>query len=188
MSSSPKKKQGPPAPPPRSKLPDVREGITHRFQIGFGDEAVVGYLTVNWYPNGKPGEVFLTISKEGSALSGILDGWAVMVSLGLQHGFPLSTIIQKYLYTRFEPNGMTTNPDIPVATSILDYVARWLGMRFLTNEEREYAGFPSQEVVTSQQELLRDDEQEQETNAGNKPSGPDVSKEGEAPAPEKDDQ
>ena len=114
----------------RRKLPAERHSITHRFSIG-GTE---GYLTVGMYADGAPGEVFIKMAKEGSTLSGIMDGFAMSVSIALQYGVPLKALVDKLSNTRFEPSGYTGNPEIPFAKSILDYVARWLGGKFISHD------------------------------------------------------
>jgi ribonucleoside-diphosphate reductase alpha chain len=114
----------------REKMPVERTSITHKFSVG-GHE---GYITVGMYEDGRPGEVFIKMSKEGSTLSGVMDGLALTVSLGLQYGVPLKALVDKLLNTRFEPSGITANPNIRFATSVLDYIARWLGGRFLSTD------------------------------------------------------
>lgn len=112
---------GPPA-PRRNKLTRDRHSLTHKFAIG-GHE---GYITVGLYADGAPGEIFIKMAKEGSAISGLVDAFATAVSIGLQHGVPLPLLIEKFKGTRFEPSGFTGNPSVPMATSIMDYVFRWL--------------------------------------------------------------
>ena len=116
--------------PIRRKLPDERQSITHKFSIA-GHE---GYITVGMYEDGTPGEIFLTMSKEGSTISGLMDTIATMTSLALQYGVPLETLVQKFAHSRFEPSGFTPNPDIRFAKSIPDYIFRWLGIKFLPKE------------------------------------------------------
>jgi ribonucleoside-diphosphate reductase alpha chain len=111
----------------RVKLPSERNAINHRFSVG-GHE---GYITVGLYPDGRPGELFLTVNKEGSIVSGLMDTIAVLTSVALQYGIPLETFVRKFMYTRFEPAGPTDNPDIPTAKSLMDYVFRWMGRKFL---------------------------------------------------------
>jgi len=113
--------------PIRRKLPDERQAITHKFAIA-GHE---GYITVGMYEDGKPGEVFLVMAKEGSTVSGLMDGFATSLSLALQYGVPLEAIVDKFSHTRYEPSGFTKNPDIGYAKSITDYIARWLAVKFL---------------------------------------------------------
>lgn len=117
----------------RRRLPDERRSITHKFEIGQHQ----GYITVGLYDDGNPGEIFLKMSKEGSSLSGLVDAFATSISIGLQYGVPLKVFVTKFAYTRFEPSGATQNPNLPEAKSVVDYVFRWLSMKFLTPEERQ---------------------------------------------------
>jgi ribonucleoside-diphosphate reductase alpha chain len=112
----------------RHKLPNERHSITHKFTIG-GHE---GYLTVGKYEDGAAGEIFIKMAKEGSTLSGIMDGFALSVSIALQYGVPLKALVDKFIHTRFEPSGFTGNPEIPYAKSVLDYIARYLGGKFIS--------------------------------------------------------
>jgi ribonucleoside-diphosphate reductase alpha chain len=112
----------------REKMPVERSSVTHKFSVG-GHE---GYITVGLYEDGRPGEVFIKMSKEGSTLSGVMDGLALTISLGLQYGVPLKAFVDKLQNTRFEPSGITANPNVRFATSVLDYIARWLGGRFIS--------------------------------------------------------
>ena len=114
----------------RQRLPDERASTTHKFSVG-GSE---GYITVGMYADGRPGEVFIKMSKEGSTLSGVMDGLALTLSIGLQYGVPLKVLVDKLINTRFEPSGFTENAQIRFATSVLDYVGRWLGGRFISLE------------------------------------------------------
>jgi ribonucleoside-diphosphate reductase alpha chain len=120
----------------RRKLPDERESITHKFSIG-GHE---GYITVGKYEDGSAGEIFITMAKEGSTISGLMDSFATMTSLALQHGVPLQLLVDKFTHTRFEPSGFTRNPEIPMAKSIMDYIFKWLASKFLSRELQEQAG------------------------------------------------
>jgi len=113
--------------PYRRKMPTERHSITHGFEVA-GHE---GYITVGLYEDGTPGEIFITMSKEGSTLSGITQALALSISLNLQYGVPLETIVRKFSHMRFEPSGMTKNSEIPMAKSLVDYIARWLGVKFL---------------------------------------------------------
>ncbi len=117
--------------PIRRRLPDERQALTHKFSVG-GQE---GYITVGLFEDGTPGEVFLTIAKEGSTISGLMDVIATQTSLALQYGVPLKDLVRKFINTRFEPAGVTNNPQIRFATSIIDYVFRWLGLKFLPHED-----------------------------------------------------
>ena len=116
--------------PVRRKLPDERASITHKFSIG-GHE---GYITVGMYEDGTPGELFITMAKEGSTISGLMDAFATAVSFNLQYGVPLKFLVDKFSHLRFEPSGWTGNPQVPYAKSIMDYIFRWLGVKFLGPE------------------------------------------------------
>jgi ribonucleoside-diphosphate reductase alpha chain len=121
---------GPPA-AVRRKLPDERQSVTHKFSVA-GHE---GYIHVGLYDNGQPGEIFVKMAKEGSTISGLMDSFATAISLALQHGVPLKLLVDKFARTRFEPSGFTGNPEIPRATSIMDYLFRWLGAKFVREDE-----------------------------------------------------
>jgi ribonucleoside-diphosphate reductase alpha chain len=112
----------------REKMPYERASVTHKFSVS-GHE---GYITVGMYEDGRPGEVFIKMAKEGSTLSGVMDGLALTISLGLQYGVPLKVFVDKLLNTRFEPSGITANPNIRFVSSVLDYIARWMGGRFIS--------------------------------------------------------
>jgi ribonucleoside-diphosphate reductase alpha chain len=114
----------------REKMPYERASVTHKFSVS-GHE---GYITVGMYEDGRPGEVFIKMAKEGSTLSGIMDGLALTISLGLQYGVPLKVFVDKLLNTRFEPSGITANPNIRFVSSVLDYIARWMGGRFISSD------------------------------------------------------
>jgi ribonucleoside-diphosphate reductase alpha chain len=116
--------------PTRRKLPDERKSITHKFSIG-GHE---GYLTVGLFDDGQPGELFITMAKEGSTISGLMDSFATAISYGLQYGVPLKFYVDKFSHVRFEPSGWTGNSLVPYAKSIMDYIFRWLGAKFLGPE------------------------------------------------------
>lgn len=122
----------------RRKLPDERKSITHKFTVAGLD----GYITVGMYDDGSPGEIFITIAKQGSVISGLMDCFATSVSLALQYGVPLSVLVDKFSHVRFEPSGFSTNPAIGYAKSIVDYVFRWLALKFLTPEERAARPIP----------------------------------------------
>jgi ribonucleoside-diphosphate reductase alpha chain len=134
------RKQRPAGPPAavRYKLPPERHSFTHKFSVGGHD----GYITVGLYEDGQPGEIFIRMAKEGSVIAGLMDSFATAISLALQHGVPLPVLCDKFKGTRFEPSGFTGNPDIPIATSIMDYLFRWLDLRFLSGE-RHPAARPS---------------------------------------------
>jgi len=118
--------------PVRRRLPDEREAITHKFSVA-GHE---GYLTVGMYEDRTPGEIFVVMAKQGSVVSGLMDSLATSISMALQYGVPLKVLVEKFSHTRFEPSGFTNNPQIPIAKSIVDYIFRWLGQKFLTSEEQ----------------------------------------------------
>jgi ribonucleoside-diphosphate reductase alpha chain len=122
--------------PVRRKLPNERQSVTHKFSIG-GHE---GYITVGLYEDGTPGEVFISMAKEGSTISGLMDTLATSISYGLQYGVPLKFFVDKFSHVRFEPSGWTGNPQVPYAKSIIDYIFRWLGARFLGITEATEAG------------------------------------------------
>lgn len=122
--------------PMRKRLPNERKAITHKFEVG----GMEGYVTVGMYDDGKPGEIFITIAKEGSTISGLMDAFATAVSIGLQYGVPLETFIEKFSHMRFDPAGMTQNPQIPFAKSIVDYIFRYLASKFLPLEKQESLG------------------------------------------------
>jgi ribonucleoside-diphosphate reductase alpha chain len=111
----------------RHRLPDERRSTTHRFSVA-GHK---GYVTVGVYPNGDPGELFIVMAKEGSTVSGLVSSFAQVISVALQYGVPLEVLCEKFVHTRFEPSGFTGNPEIPIATSIMDYIFQWLKLRFL---------------------------------------------------------
>ena len=117
----------------RERLPDTRNSVTHKFSIA-GHE---GYINVGLYPDGRPGEVFITMAKEGSTIGGLMDSFGTAISLSLQYGVPLEVLVNKFSHTRFEPNGHTTNPDIRIAKSVVDYIFRWMGLTFLAGYREE---------------------------------------------------
>ena len=118
--------------PQRHRLPDERHALTHKFEVA-GHQ---GYLTVGMYEDGSPGELFLVMAKEGSTVSGLMDAFATAISMALQYGVPLRVLVDKFAHMRFEPSGFTKNPEIPMAKSIMDYIFRWLGSKFLSAEEK----------------------------------------------------
>lgn len=113
--------------PMRRRLPDERASVTHKFDIS-GYE---GYLTAGTYEDGTLGEIFITMAKQGSTVSGLMDTIATLTSIALQYGVPLEVLVDKFSHTRFEPYGVTRNPDIPEAKSPVDYIFRWLSLKFL---------------------------------------------------------
>jgi len=122
--------------PPRAvrhRLPDERASVTHKFSIGGHD----GYITVGLYRDRTPGEIFIRMAKEGSTVSGLMDSFATAVSVALQHGVPLKLLCDKFAHSRFEPSGFTGNQQIPIAKSIMDYIFRWIELRFITGQQYE---------------------------------------------------
>jgi len=117
--------------PVRRRLPDERQSITHKFSVAGHD----GYLTVGMYDDGTPGEIFVRMAKQGSVVSGLMDTVATAISVSLQYGVPLKVLVDKFSHSRFEPSGFTNNPQIPIAKSIVDYIFRWLGYKFMKSEE-----------------------------------------------------
>ncbi|WP_146579025.1 LAGLIDADG family homing endonuclease [Neorhodopirellula pilleata] len=124
--------------PRRERLPDTRQSLTHKFTIA-GHE---GYLCVGLYPDGRPGEIFITMAKEGSTIGGIMDSFGTALSIALQYGVPLDVIVNKFSHTRFEPMGHTSNKDIRIAKSVVDYIARWLGITFMSGHDHGMQSSP----------------------------------------------
>ena len=125
--------------PRRERLPDTRQSVTHKFNIS-GHE---GYITVGLYPDGRPGELFITMAKEGSTIGGLMDCFGTAVSMSLQYGVPLEVYVNKFSHTRFEPMGFTKNPDIRLAKSLVDYIFRWLGITFLPGYREANRSMPA---------------------------------------------
>lgn len=128
--------------PRRERLPDTRTSVTHKFNLA-GHE---GYVTVGLYPDGRPGELFITMAKEGSTVGGLMDAFGTAISISLQYGVPLEALVNKFSHMRFEPMGHTTNPDIRIAKSLVDYIFRWLGITFLDGY-REAAGLAPKKLA-----------------------------------------
>jgi ribonucleoside-diphosphate reductase alpha chain len=124
------------AKPRRERLPDTRQSITHKFNVS-GHE---GYITVGLFPDGRPGELFITMAKEGSTIGGLMDAFGTSVSMSLQYGVPLEDYVRKFSHMRFEPQGYTKNPDIRIAKSLIDYIFRWLGITFLAGYKEASMG------------------------------------------------
>ncbi|MDO8650062.1 MAG: NUMOD3 domain-containing DNA-binding protein [Candidatus Berkelbacteria bacterium] len=133
--------------PKRRRLPDERRSITHKFQIA-GHK---GFITVGLYEDGKAGEIFVTMAKQGSTISGLMDAFAKSVSIGLQYGVPLTMVVRQFANSRFEPYGFTTNPQIRIAKSIIDYIARYIGIKFLSPTEQEELGIRADADASSLQ-------------------------------------
>jgi ribonucleoside-diphosphate reductase alpha chain len=136
----------------RRKLPDERQAITHKFDIA-GHE---GYITVGLYEDGMPGELFIVMAKEGSTISGFADAFAQAISYALQYGVPLQDLVDKFSHVRFEPSGMTKNPDVRFAKSIVDYIFRWMAAKFLSAEAQFRAGVNNREESTAPEQLPLD--------------------------------
>ena len=138
--------------PRRRRMPDERKSITHRFSIA----SYKGYITVGLYDDGTPGELFVTMSKQGSVISGLMDAFATSVSMALQYGVPLQVLVNKFVHMRFEPSGFTSNPNIRVAKSIVDYIFRWMAFKFLSGEEQRQVGINviAEPVVESEEPSL----------------------------------
>jgi ribonucleoside-diphosphate reductase alpha chain len=135
--------------PVRRKLPDERHSLTHKFSIG-GHK---GYITVGLFDDGTPGEIFITMAKQGSTISGLMDSFACMTSFALQYHVPLKFLVGKLSHARYEPSGWTGNPELPYAKSITDYVFRWMALRFLTTEERAEIGMQTEEDLEVLEEM-----------------------------------
>jgi len=124
--------------PRRERLPDTRQSVTHKFSVS-GHE---GYITVGLFEDGRPGEMFITMAKEGSTIGGLMDAFGTAVSMSLQYGVPLEDYVNKFSHMRFEPQGFTKNPDIRIAKSLIDYIFRWLGIQFLPGYKEASQGMP----------------------------------------------
>ncbi|MDG2207584.1 MAG: vitamin B12-dependent ribonucleotide reductase [Pirellulales bacterium] len=131
------------AKPRRERLPDTRQSITHKFSVD-GHE---GYLNVGLYEDGRPGEVFITMAKEGSTIGGLMDSFGTAVSMSLQYGVPLEVLVNKFSHTRFDPMGFTKNPDVRYAKSLVDYIFRWMGCQFLPGFREANLGIPQKQKV-----------------------------------------
>jgi len=154
--------------PRRRRLPQERQALTHKFQIA-GHE---GYITVGMFPDGQPGEIFVTMAKQGSVISGLMDAFATSISIMLQYGVPVKDIVRKFINSRFEPYGFTAHPQIKLAKSIVDYIARYLGIKFLDSRGQAELGLISgqTESYASPAQLnltpsAQDDSPEEDTNA-----------------------
>jgi ribonucleoside-diphosphate reductase alpha chain len=144
--------------PQRRRLPDERQALTHHFSVG-GQE---GYVTVGLYEDGQPGELFIKMAKDGSTVSGLMDSFATVVSLALQYGVPLRVLCDKLSHTRFEPSGWSGNGHIGYAKSVMDYLFRWLKLRFLEGESRSLfdtpliqTGLPNADPAQALRELVQ---------------------------------
>lgn len=130
----------------RRRLPDERQSITHKFSIA-GHE---GYITVGLFEDGTPGEIFVTMAKQGSVISGLVDSFATSISIALQYNVPLAVLVNKFSHVRFEPAGITNNPNIRIAKSIVDYIFRWMGMKFLDKDAQGEIGFNAPKTLAAE--------------------------------------
>jgi ribonucleoside-diphosphate reductase alpha chain len=146
-------------------LPDTRQSVTHKFNVA-GHE---GYITVGLFPDGRPGELFITMAKEGSTIGGLMDCFGTAVSMSWQYGVPLEVYVNKFSHTRFEPMGHTKNPDIRIAKSIVDYIFRWLGITFLPGYREANLGI---HVEEGQRKTADDDVEPASKPAAKKDGGP----------------
>jgi ribonucleoside-diphosphate reductase alpha chain len=154
--------------PMRRRLPDTRESITHRFNVA-GHE---GYLTFGLYEDGAPGELFITMSKEGSTIGGLMDCLGTAISVALQYGVPVESLVNKFAHQRFEPMGMTTNRDIPFAKSLVDYIFRWMGMTFIPGYREANAPQRSEPAAPSEikkQNPVKEDKEWSKSESGHGP-------------------
>src|SRR5206468_10528289 len=131
-----------PGHPQRRRLPDDRVEVGRKFKVGEYE----GYIHVGIFPDGEPGDIFVDIAKEGTTLAGLMNAFMIAVSIGLQYGVPLDVLVSKFAHMRFEPSGLTNDPDIRVAKSIPDYIFRWMGKRFLDADTQADLGIMSQAV------------------------------------------
>ncbi len=144
--------------PTRKRLPEERRSITHKFTIGNHE----GYITAGLYSNGQPGEIFLTMSKQGSVIAGLVNSFATAISISLQYGVPLKVLVNKFIHSRFEPSGFTHNPNIQVAKSIVDYIFRWLALKFLSSEDLQIIGING-DIASPEQKTLNLEENNQKS-------------------------
>jgi ribonucleoside-diphosphate reductase alpha chain len=148
--------------PRRERLPDTRNSVTHKFNVG-GHE---GYINVGMFDDGRPGELFITMAKEGSTVGGLMDAFGTAISMSLQYGVPLSDLVNKFSHMRFEPMGHTTNPDIRIAKSVIDYIFRWMGIRFLEGYREQNS------AIGKAPPSMEDDDASARMPAATKASGP----------------
>ena len=158
--------------PRRERLPDTRQSTTHKFSVA-GHE---GYVTVGMFDDGRPGELFVTMAKEGSTIGGLMDAFGTSISMGLQYGVPLEDYVRKFSHMRFEPQGHTKNPDIRIAKSLIDYIFRWLGITFLPGYKEASQGLPPAETSKPK----ADDDLGETKSSATMAAGRSVSKDGAA--------
>ena len=156
--------------PQRRALPDTRRSLTHKFKI----EGHTGYITVGLYEDGSPAEVFISMAKQGSTIYGLMESFGRAISYALQYGVPLSDLVRNFSHMRFEPSGSTSNPEIPFAQSVIDYLFRWLASQFLTPEEVEELGVLTPEVKQRIVDRLEGIEGGSNGQNGHGDSAPDV--------------
>jgi ribonucleoside-diphosphate reductase alpha chain len=154
------------AKPRRERLPDTRQSITHKFNVS-GHE---GYITVGLFPDGRPGELFITMAKEGSTIGGLMDAFGTSVSMSLQYGVPLEDYVRKFSHMRFEPQGYTKNPDIRIAKSLIDYIFRWLGITFLAGYKEASMGVLPADSANADSDTIPGSAEDNET--GSAPTAP----------------
>jgi len=135
--------------PVRKRMPKERKALTHKFRIGNQE----GYVTVGLFENDQPGEIFIRMAKQGSTIAGIMDSFAISISIAMQYGVPLKDLVRKFINTRFEPMGWTDNADIPIAKSILDYMFKWLALKFLKKEDLEELGIESRNIDVNNEDV-----------------------------------
>jgi len=152
--------------PLRRRLPDERRAITHKFIVG----TYKGYITAGLYDDGTPGEIFIAMSKEGSVISGLADAFATSVSIGLQYGVPLQVLVNKFVHMRFEPSGYTNNPNIRIAKSLVDYIFRWMAMKFMTADEQRTVGVMNVSLVSNNGDEVQAVKANQENDSEEKQS------------------
>ena len=156
------------AKPRRERLPDTRNSITHKFNVA-GHE---GYINVGLFPDGRPGELFITMAKEGSTIGGIMDAFGTAISMSLQYGVPLEALVNKFSHMRFEPMGHTTNPDIRIAKSVVDYIFRWMGITFLPGYKEANSGqLAAKSEVPSEEDTLSERSPAAMRDGGQMPQG-----------------
>jgi ribonucleoside-diphosphate reductase alpha chain len=152
--------------PRRERLPETRRSVTHKFSIA-GHE---GYLIVGFFEDGRPGEIFINMAKEGSTIGGLMDTIGILTSMALQYGVPLEVLVRKFEHVRFEPSGFTSNPDIPYAKSIVDYIFRWLGMNFVKGyREKNAPARPQQPTLATELDRVGSDVAEARSSGDSTP-------------------
>ncbi|QDU96373.1 Vitamin B12-dependent ribonucleotide reductase [Lignipirellula cremea] len=154
--------------PRRERLPDTRQSVTHKFNVA-GHE---GYITVGLYPDGRPGELFITMAKEGSTIGGLMDCFGTAISMSLQYGVPLEVLVNKFSHTRFEPMGHTTNPDVRIAKSVVDYIFRFMAVAFMAGYKEASNGLPPEGAKEDTTTLIAKEESSGKMTIGAPPKDP----------------